>query len=208
MKTLQNQTVNSIIDILKILKSDDILMIHGSSLVSSNKLFSYAKTTEFILDEFNNGLIYCYFIPDIYAICDKNLFSVDMDMYGNLYIWLNGESQPIIIMNIVVPPDGINLIYKLSNFVKYDHFYDDITDDPDIVRLSSMLAKDGVVMYRKNGYIMSLYKGLLPINKGDKLSLSIYNDKSTDKLKYFTSKFTVYKKKKIVIDVYITYRFL
>lgn len=214
MIALQDQTVKNLINNIKIFKSDEIIMIINDSIYSSNKLFSYLKSTNEILPEFISLQVqsFCYEIkPLIDTVCSKNLFKIDIDIYGNLYVWINGETKPVIIANSIIPPIGwmtinnMNYLYSLEANVNYD----DISNDVDILKLQSSLSKDGLIMYRKDGYVMTIYKGLLPLNKSDNLSLKIYNDISQNgNIEFFTSIFTVMKKKSKSINVFLKYRYL
>ena len=214
MIALQDQTVKTFIENIKLFKSDEIIIISGNMIYSSNKLFSYLKSTEDELLEFNQlkPNIFCYEIkPLVDFVCSKNLFKLDIDIYGNLYVWINGEVKPIIIMNSVVPPIGLNIIYNMENLLISQPYlqYDNINNDEDIIKLQSSLSKDGLTMYRKDGYMMTLYKGLLPLNKSDKLNLSIYNEISENNtINFFISVFTVMKKKSKYVRVFIKYRHL
>lgn len=214
MIALQDQTVKNLINNIKIFKSDEIIMIINDSLYGSNKLFSYLKSTNDILPEFMSLQVqsFCYEIkPLVDNVCSKNLFKIDIDIYGNLYVWLNGETKPVIIMNSIIPPIGwmtinnMNYLYSLEANVNYD----DISDDVDIIKLQSSLSKDGLIMYRKDRYLMTIYKGLLPLNKSDKLSLKIYDEISENgNVDFFTSIFTIIKKKSKSIKVFLKYRYL
>lgn len=66
-------------------------------------------------------------------------------------------------------------------------------------QLYSMKKDDGVYTYIHHDYYMTLYYGLLPLNKSDKLYLSIYTG-----WEIFYAKFTI-QKPKYNLNVYVAY---
>ena len=69
------------------------------------------------------------------------------------------------------------------------------------IEILSMRAADGVQYYKYNGYMMSLYVGILPITKTD-VQLDIF-DKS--KLACFIGRFTIKKKTGQILKVYLRF---
>lgn len=212
MNIFQDKDINEFIELIKVCKSDEILMINNNFVYSSNLLLMYMKTINIQLQMFqNNNIWYVYSIKLLVdRVCSKKLYRLEMDMYGNIYTWFNGESEPIIIINNMISPSCINTINSCiyTDSRTSDKSYDNIMEDTEIIQLQSCLSKDGLIMYRKDGYMMSLYKGLLPLNKSDILSLDIYNDYNEDnELDYFTTRFIVHKKK-FDVNVYIKFRYL
>lgn len=85
----------------------------------------------------------------------------------------------------------------------------DIRNDIEFEKCIQLKSADGIRMYKIQNtfglkFIISIFNGMLPVNKGDKVSLNIY-----DMGPYFyLCKFTVYKKKNVAIDCYYQCRYL
>lgn len=91
--------------------------------------------------------------------------------------------------------DYINKISMCNKVIKYG----DVTEE--LEQLFSMKVADGSYYYNKdNIYFMTLFSGMLPINKADKIELNIMDLGNT-----FVAKFDIIKKKNINIHVYIHY---
>lgn len=204
---ISSQQIINFVEILKMFKakSDMLMIICNGNIFVSDYQFSYMKHTNYNTEFLNNKCYYCYELKYLIWMLDKELHSVEIDMYGNLYIWLIGECEPITVMNNVISPIARDKIlycaYLDTNRLPYVQ-YDDISSDITIEQLKASLSKDGCIMYRKDGYMMTLYKGLLPLNKSDRLSMEIYPD---DNGLFFTTKFTVIKKK-MDINIYLRFR--
>lgn len=215
MNTIQisSQDIKSFIEIMKIFKTDTVLITSGTTCMTSDASFSYVKMTETNIPFLNTGIT-CYGMSDIssYILSNKNLHSVHMDEYRNLYVYTNGESSPYIIMNLTIPPVAFHRFNQCANLLVSPPSLNcgDIVNDIGIQQVLSSLSADGITMYRKDKYMMSLYKGLLPINKSDTVSLAIHDDIVADGQEpmYFTSIFTITKKKKIVINIFLKYTFI
>ena len=80
--------------------------------------------------------------------------------------------------------------------------YPNLREDEEFERCLALKSAQGAVMYHKDGYCMSLFSGLLPINKADKVDLIIYPNE-----KYFTAEFKITKKKPN-IEMYCMFRYL
>lgn len=92
---------------------------------------------------------------------------------------------------------------KLGMCQQYDYKYKDVpmtNIDEDIVNLKSMRKMDGAFHLIHNGHWITMFPGLLPMVKSDKVYLSIYDTSETS----FVAKFTV-KKKKFDVYVYLAY---
>lgn len=101
---------------------------------------------------------------------------------------------------------NINYMYSRLNIIKninnYKPLVDEINISSDIEPLFS-LNKDGGCYYYKydNKYFMTLFSGLLPLNKSDKVYLTIYFNNETS----FIAKYRV-NKKKFNVYVLISYK--
>lgn len=92
---------------------------------------------------------------------------------------------------------------KLGMCQQYDYKYKNVpmtNIDENIVNLRSMKKTDGTFNLIHNGQWITMFPGLLPMVKSDKVYLSIYDTSETS----FVAKFTV-KKKKFDVYVYLAY---
>lgn len=81
---------------------------------------------------------------------------------------------------------------------------DEIYINDDIQQVFSLRKNDGCFYYKfQNKYFITLFSGILPLNKADKVYLSIYSNNSTS----FIAKFRI-KKKKFDVYIYITYLYI
>ena len=91
--------------------------------------------------------------------------------------------------------DYINRISANNKVIKYG----DVTSE--LEKVFSMKIADGSYYYNKdNIYFMTLFSGLFPLNKADKIELDIMDLGNT-----FISKFDIIKKKNIKISIYVHY---
>lgn len=82
------------------------------------------------------------------------------------------------------------------------HLIDNMKENEEFVNILDSKAADGVGMVRIGKYYMTLFKGLIRVNKPDKVMLKIYNLDSVS----FISNFIV-DKKKFNIYHYIRFRY-
>ena len=212
MDTLQRiDNISILVDLFKVIKTDMIVIVMNGVVYASNSEFSYIK--KIVIPEFMNIQVsLCYSVSDVATIANKNFNSLFIDEYYNMYVYMNGESNPYIYRNMVIPPYGLFIINNCEYISQHtpDKSYEDITDDPAVIMMNTMLTADGNSIFRKDGYFMTLFKGLLPCTKTDKIGLDIFNEyDEKDKLTFFVSKFRITKKKfKSPIDVFIKYRYV
>lgn len=70
----------------------------------------------------------------------------------------------------------------------------------DLAKLFSIRKQDGCIYYRhKNKYFITLFSGILPLNKGDRIYLTIYDHCTT-----FVAKFRIVKKR-FIVNIYLRY---
>lgn len=104
--------------------------------------------------------------------------------------------------NPVVVNKLIQLNNILKNYILNSNLIYDIPDcrDEQFEASIQKKTKEGITLYKlDNSIIITLYKGLLPVNKSDKVSLQIYDNGSN----MFVSKFTIRKPKNVVINIYM-----
>jgi len=98
----------------------------------------------------------------------------------------------------------MNILSILSSKIVPDLVVDSVKSNEEFMKILSNKSADGANFFKINDkYIMSIYSGLLPINKSDKVSLEIYN---IDEYSYI-SKFII-NKGKFVINKFIKYLFI
>ena len=98
------------------------------------------------------------------------------------------------ILNTFIEPTNNQLIYSIDDLRLIDEFN---------VAMSKK-AKDGITLIYVDRFPISICPSILPLNKSDKISLEIYNDRI---LGSFLAKFII-DKKKFVINKYIRYLFI
>ncbi len=99
-----------------------------------------------------------------------------------------------------------NLIKTVSHhtFRIISFYNDDLKSDDNFNTINAMKAGDGIGLLKlSERYILTLYNGLLPINKSDKVEVCI---RDIDDYRYLAN-FTIVKKK-FSIDIYFMYLFL
>lgn len=81
---------------------------------------------------------------------------------------------------------------------------DDIKADDSFNEIQNKKAADGMTLYKVNKkYILTLYKGLVPVNKSDRVALELYDIDNYS----FLAKFII-NKGKFTINKYLVYFFI
>lgn len=97
---------------------------------------------------------------------------------------------------------GLGMDMENSNTVILN---EDVKTDVTMQNILALKATDGVIYYKKfvnnRLYFMTLFNGIIPVNKSDGLLLTIYDLPERNQ---FLAKFTVVKKK-IKLDVFIRF---
>lgn len=120
--------------------------------------------------------------------CDNSTYFIINDMGDKLYIKSNKFM-------------AIDLSNRINNTIQYN-FTDEVDISDDMVQLINMKKDDGVYNYRYNDiYYMTLFKGIFPLNKSDKILLSIYDNNGPT----YMAKFTIYKKKNSKVNVIMSF---
>ncbi len=173
----------------------DIVFITENTIYGTDSSFSYLKTLSFIND-INLNIIYIQ--------KDMNNFikeSTNTILYSNNMIQSGTQNMivniPTYVMNFTELVDRVN---HLLNF-KHNLILDDIRGQEEFENLINLKSSQGMGLFRINGYILTLFKNLLPVNKKDKVALSI-RDIAEDR---FLATFTVMKPKNVNISIFIMY---
>lgn len=182
----------------------DIVYINGNTIFGVDDSFATLKKATI-----NNpcNIFVCYrtldmreFIKNIDSDrvqIDNNSIRTSID---NIVYQMSGQ----VVMNIMDLANRIVLMTytDLYNMKQPDYINEDIRQDINFENILAMKSADGAARYiADNKYILTLFNGLLPINKKDKVSLKIYN---IDIYK-FLANFTIVKKG-ISMDIFIMYR--
>lgn len=202
-----------------ILNLNDIININEASKMLKQRDFILYKNSLYGLDNFN--IYICRIDIDVNRLTPEAINNVGLQFnmrelstfIKNLSIESSFEIDTNIQENIIYTKSGAaelhikidnNLTKMIENKINYANQIDslcsieeEITEN--IADLYSLKKDDGGYYYiHNNKYYMTLFSGLLPLNKSDKIFLSINDNGST-----FISRFRV--KKKYNIFVYVSY---
>ncbi len=200
MKTVDLVTIN---DAAKALKQKTVMFYHNYlfGLDNIDGYLIYTNLTQLLQDDFsyNNGII---FDSKLLSAFVKTISSESEFDINNKYIkTFLGDTALELGQNIMLQRMIDNKVVQLMD----NRYTNEINITKDIETVYSMKKADGTYYYMPtvNGtkYFITLFSGLLPLNKSDKVNLQIcdlYDNK-------FIAKFTVMKKK---IDIYIYLAYL
>ena len=146
------------------------------------------------------GINICYeqkLMNDFIKLCTNTITLENNSLMSNIEVlYVNNENH---IRNIVNLNNKINQIV-LNNYNNLN--VDNARDNQEFENAISLKTAQGIGLYRiSEEYILSIFKGLLPINKKDKTSLSIYD---VDYNRFLT-RFVISKPKNKVIIVNVMY---
>ena len=100
--------------------------------------------------------------------------------------------------------NSINTFYRVQFMIQHGVVQPEMDITNDLSQLFSMKKGDGCIRYNHLGrYMITLFSGLLPLNKSDKVFLSIYPNSTHA----FNALFRV-KKKKFDVFICVAYLFI
>ena len=201
---------------------NDLVYIGEAAKSLKQRDFVFTPTYLIGLDNIKNYL--CY------VELDTNFLSNPAEMYDcvinakelSAFIkTITLESEFIIdetknIDTIATTSGSLNIRFEKYNirFAKYklekvaydlglhtDHVKQSVDVTNELSELFSLKKADGIIYFKYNGYFMTLFSGLLPINKSDKIHLTIYNQST---INTFIANFTIIKKK-FKVNIYLAY---
>lgn len=146
-------------------------------LYEYNDFITY-MSCEYTLDEYNN------------ILCIK--YSEDNKQQNIIYNISNKyiiETPSYLLYNSILP---FNIL-----------LYSDMNLRSNVLFEKYISSKVNNILYIDNKYPISLFKGLLPVNKSDKIKLNIFSDTQET----FIANFII-EKKDYIIDMYIKYLFV
>lgn len=192
-------------EVVKVLKSN-IIVLNNGNLYGIDASLCFIKQV-LCEEDFTSFNLICF--HDMLAAFIKNIPIRDIltDMicidYDSKRIYSSADAS--VYIELLDDTFGIsnmvnNMIYEISNC---SNVYEDADLKSDINFMRCMSAKtfNGMQMYIKDNYAMSLFSGLIAVNKDDKVQLKVYDINEFS----FISNFIVYKKKKITLLIFIRY---
>lgn len=200
MNVIQTVDLITLSNISKSLKQKDFIVFNNKIYgIDSTQYHIYTSIIQ--LNGINEPIQLNYkelseFVKSITTEMEFNI-----ENYGSYYNITNnlGGTLKILKPNILLMQFVNNTNNYINNFSRRVD-YGIINND--LEQLLSMKKSDGTFYYKKdNKYFMTLYPGLLPVNKGDKINLSIL-DNEQDNL--FVGHFEI-NKKNIVVNINILY---
>lgn len=117
-------------------------------------------------------------------LCNGELLSISCNSEVAFNITGDGRPHDIIRANISSIIAHEPVVYKC------------LEDDEDFKEVSSLKSKEGMKFYRVDNFVMSIFYGLLKINKGDTVTIGIYE---VDDMS-FLSMFIINKKKFNIVN--------
>lgn len=201
----------TLLEALQVAKSmkRPIIYVHNGYLLGTDPTFS--TLSRIILSEpiedlpmpFGSKMNEVYSGNKLYAAMVKSpdtFFSFYKKLTDNIYI--NSFDEESIRVRIL----GIqHRCEEIMSHATYIGGLNDITKNPDFQSMLSLKTGDGAVMYNYDTrYIMSTFATIHPVTKTDVLDLSIYHIDNRS----FMAKFICKKKKSIVVEEFIRYRYL
>lgn len=194
---LSKKEITTLVKAGKLLKSETIV-IHGSRIidVNNNIILTYIDLPFTLTTE-----ILSYRLQDLAtleSIMNKDSI-VFLDNLGNIYInnnivvfniYRNDITMYSFLMNINNMRNSIPMI-TINNIRDNEFFEHCIT------------STTNVLFNVKDRYIITLFKGLLPINKSDKVTLNIYNSDEYSFICHFAI-----DKKSFIHNMYMRYIYL
>lgn len=177
-------------------------IIAGIDNVNACIKFTELQTNLFYNTALNNIIINARELSAfVKTITIESEFEIKQKNDTNLYISsMNAELSFIInrYINLNKTYDIINYCNTNTPTISEENVTDKLTD------LFSIHKDDGCIYYKHyNKYYMTLFYGLLPINKSDKILLSIYHNINIS----FIARFKVVKKH-FTIHIYINYLYI
>lgn len=183
---------------VKVLKSEYVTY-QNSALIGTDMNVIYLKLTATSTDYSLYG-IRGFNVKNMSVFAKECSDNDILRLYGNTLVnTVNGHSVQI---SDIKTDEAIFL--SANNLVSGNPVYTvELTEDEIFNKIISGKTGDGATIIYVGGYPVSLYSTLLPINKGDKTTIEIYNNGPTEPT--YVAKFIIEKKKKQIVDVYVRY---
>lgn len=183
-----------IIEYGKKLKSD-IIYINNNIIYGTDTSFSYLKTLS-VKNDIGLNILYIQkdmnnFIKDS---TDTIIYSDNTIQSVTSYMVVNNPNYIVRFTNL------IDQVQYLLNF-EQNLIIGDVREYKGFESLINLKSTQGMGLFKAEGYILTLFKNLLPINKNDRVGLTI-RDISEDR---FLATFSIMKSKDINVFVNIMY---
>ncbi|MCK9199323.1 MAG: hypothetical protein M0P49_06945 [Bacilli bacterium] len=197
MSTISIEALNELFEYSKVLKCD-ITMVVGGKVYGTDNNFIHLRTIESNLTNECPDMI--FYLKDLTEFmkqrslseCDINIKDIKISDFITMHYEYIG------VFNDLISSVNRHLTIPVSFSDEY------LRNNEDFNTINIMKAKDGIGLLKlSEKYILTIYNGLLPINKDDKIEIYIRDISSYRYLANFTI-----VKKKFTIDLYFMYLFL
>ncbi len=185
-----------IYELAKTLKCE-IIKISNNCIYGTDCNFAHLKTI-IDLDKLDIDLDIIFYIKDLADLLKNNEFINDSQ---SIYIFnhLQIHYEFLDSFNKL-----IENVYFYSIHIPTSYNNKDLKSNEDFIKINEMKSADGIGLLKlSNDYILTMFTGMLPVNKNDKLELLI---KDIDEYRYLTE--FIIDKKKFKINAYYMYLFL
>lgn len=191
--------INIVLDLIdkgKILK-DEVICINNNKIMGSDKYFNYLTVTSVDTNTVNIN----YSQSEMNTFLkenQKNILQINDDT-----LYTPNSKFKLNISNVNRTFDKLyNAYLDLCNSdIK---FYIENVRDEQFESAISKKTSEGISLYKiDKEYVLTIFKGLLPVNKKDKVSLKIYDNKYIKDI--FIANFIIDKGKGVIINVYLSY---
>lgn len=195
----------------KALKQKRFMIILNASAVifGIDNINSCIKSIKLDTDKFYNTLLKNTIINSrdlsnfIKSVLVQSEFEIKKKNNNSLYIISDSGVELEFIYDKYIEQAYNNIICSVINYcnnTNLTEIEENVTNE--LIDLFSIHKDDGCIYYKyKNRYYITLFYGLLPLNKSDKIFLSIYYNKFN---KSFITNFKVVKKK-FIVNIFINY---
>ena len=194
-------------DAAKVLKQKDFLLYNTTLIGIDNLKVSICKLQldpSYIQTPIFSGLIFNQreLAKYIKNITTESSIEIDENQrYTIIPSLIDLETSITIEINNIITNDVLSKLSKVNMLDNTFSYEEDVTTD--LSKLFNMRKDDGGFYYvYKNKYFMTLFNGLLPLNKSDKVFISLQDDPNYPSI--FHVRFRI-KKTKFEVFVYLTY---
>ena len=206
IENLSLEHLKQVIEVVKPMRPN-VMRLFKNHVYSSDLNNSHHKSMQFDLDihpTLQNKLLsfnqLVKFVKDIqkYEVENDKTVGDTITFYNR---WFTHQEVPGPYIEEIDPVFYSNPLSVLSSKRRID--YPDIMEDPNFVDCLTAKSAEGLKVYIKDGFYMTMFTGLIPALRSDKVELSIFDHVDGT----FHALFLVNKKKiKYPINILIRYR--
>ena len=187
--TLTRVDVKLLIEVIKCMNTTHMVSV-GNTFYSVNleEFFVPNRVVECIVYNTPFNLKhFIYSIPDLKQFVSENISELYLDIDKNRLVNSNGRVFQLNIVNSTITYNSYRAMIPEHTFLDDS----DAKNDPVFIEYSNMRADDGLIIRNYKGHMISLFAGLINLNKSDNLRVQM---KSYDAISNLAL-FHVYKKK-------------